>query len=326
MSVSIPESWLRAVAVGTGFALGGAGGILAWTQLERRSPVLRRYRVPVDVPPQVGAVNVLQISDLHLFTGQEFLVDFVRSLADQPIDLVLSTGDNFGSASALDLVLEAYEPLMRFPGAFVLGSNDYYSPRAKPWSSYLTGKAPAGLKPRKRPDLPWYELVQAWVGAGWVDLTNQAEVITIPPAASENGEVISPATRRIGLIGVDDPHIHRDRVPAVPQNWDHSAMLRLGVTHAPYQRVLNEFTALGVDAIFAGHTHGGQLCLPKFGAIVTNCDIPRRYASGLHRWGFGGNSAALHVCAGLGTSYYAPARFACRPEASLVTLVPRDLN
>ena len=96
------------------------------------------------------------------------------------------------------------------------------------------------------------------------------------------------------------------------------------MAHAPYQRILNEFVAQGAQVMFAGHTHGGQVCVPGFGALVTNCDIPRDQVKGLSTWRHGAHTAALNVSAGLGTSIYAPVRFACPPEASLVTLSPRD--
>jgi predicted MPP superfamily phosphohydrolase len=83
-------------------------------------------------------------------------------------------------------------------------------------------------------------------------------------------------------------------------------------------------TADGFGLILAGHTHGGQLCVPGFGALVTNCDLPPRQAKGLsvHRADDGsGARSLLHVSAGLGTSPYAPVRFACPPEATLLTLV-----
>jgi predicted MPP superfamily phosphohydrolase len=68
----------------------------------------------------------------------------------------------------------------------------------------------------------------------------------------------------------------------------------------------------------AGHTHGGQLCLPFYGALVTNCDLDRSRVKGVSRWGA---QTALHVSAGIGTSPFAPFRFCCRPEATLLTLV-----
>jgi predicted MPP superfamily phosphohydrolase len=87
-------------------------------------------------------------------------------------------------------------------------------------------------------------------------------------------------------------------------------------------------TADGADMIIAGHTHGGQLRVPGYGALVTNCDLPRRMARGLHRYpsadAQAGPSTWLEVSAGLGQSPYAPIRFACRPEAILLTLLPVD--
>jgi predicted MPP superfamily phosphohydrolase len=80
----------------------------------------------------------------------------------------------------------------------------------------------------------------------------------------------------------------------------------------------------GVDVLFAGHTHGGQVCVPGFGALVTNCDLPRKNAKGLSSWEVAGKTLILNVVAGLGHSIYAPVRFACRPEVRLLTLLPKS--
>jgi predicted MPP superfamily phosphohydrolase len=56
---------------------------------------------------------------------------------------------------------------------------------------------------------------------------------------------------------------------------------------------------------------------------VTNCDLPRRQAKGLSEYVHAGKRSLLHVSAGVGTSPYAPIRFACPPEATLLTLVER---
>ena len=98
--------------------------------------------------------------------------------------------------------------------------------------------------------------------------------------------------------------------------------------HSPEPRVLDQFAADGYDLLLAGHTHGGQLRLP---AVRRAGDQLR------HRPGAGQRAAPapggapgtgwprpwLHVSAGLGTSPWAPVRFCCRPEATLLTLVPR---
>ena len=114
----------------------------------------------------------------------------------------------------------------------------------------------------------------------------------------------------------------------MPSPADASADLRIGLVHSPEPRVLDRFAADGYDLLLCGHTHGGQLRVPGYGALVTNCGIDRDRARWLHRWAepTAEHPAGtwLHVSAGLGTSPYAPVRFACPPEATLLTLTARD--
>ena len=124
----------------------------------------------------------------------------------------------------------------------------------------------------------------------------------------------------VAAAGVDDPHLGLDRYDRVAGRRDGSPALRLGLTHSPEPRVLDRFAADGYDLVLAGHTHGGQLRVPGVGALVTNCGLDRSRARGASRWGA---HTWLHVSAGLGTSPFAPVRFACPPEATLLTLVPR---
>lgn len=91
------------------------------------------------------------------------------------------------------------------------------------------------------------------------------------------------------------------------------------MTHSPYLRVLDAFAAEGADLILAGHTHGGQICLPGYGALVTNCDLDRTRVKGLSEY----RGHPLHVSAGVGTNPYTPIRLACPPEATLLTLTGR---
>jgi predicted MPP superfamily phosphohydrolase len=182
----------------------------------------------------------------------------------------------------------------------VLGSNDYWAPRFRNPLTYFVG--PSSRRHRSAGRNPWRELVAGLEGRGWTVLSNRRGRL---------GDV--------ELAGMDDPHIRRDDPEvAIPPNGE-VVRLRLGVVHSPYRRALDAFAGNGYDLVLAGHTHGGQVRLPGVGALVTNCDLPRDRVRGLSRWG----SSWLHVSAGLGTSKYAPFRFACRPEASLLTVVPK---
>jgi uncharacterized protein len=323
--VAVPNRPAVGRAVGA-LALSGLAG-LGWALTEARLYTLRRHTVPV-LPAGASPVRILHVSDLHLTPRQRDKVAWVRALDRLAPDLVVTTGDNMAHREALPAVLEAYGPLLDRPGAFVLGSNDYFAPRPKNPARYLLPDARTSLPPEPT-ILPSEEMADAFRRAGWKDLTNRRDTV-------QAGDT------EIRLVGVDDPHLDRDRFPerrpvssgeASPGagvEGSPTPALHLGVAHAPYVRVLKDMRDDGCDLVLAGHTHGGQLCLPFAGALVTNCDLDRARASGLHGWPGarpdvpgGARSMWLHVSAGLGTSPFAPVRFACRPEASLLTLTAR---
>lgn len=275
------------------------------------------------LPPGQDDLRVLHVSDLHATPWQRRKLKWVRSLAELEPDLVVNTGDNLAHPGAVDPLLDAFEPLLAgTPGVYVMGSNDYWAPQPKNPARYLL-RDPRVIHREPQP-LPWPRLTAAFDVAGWKDLDNRRD------------DVVLRDGRRLTFVGTDDPHLDLDEMPARPAGAPPAvathpdAVLHLGVTHAPYQRVLRDFQDDGAALILAGHTHGGQLCLPGFGALVTNCDLDRRRASGLHGWPgarpdspLGRDSVWLHVSAGAGTSPYTPVRFACRPEATLLTLTAR---
>jgi predicted MPP superfamily phosphohydrolase len=291
--------------------VGAAGLSYAW--VEARSFTLRNFTLPV-LPPGSAPVRVLHVSDLHLVPRQRRKIEWLRSLAGLEPDLVVSTGDNLAALDAVPAVLRAHGELLERPGVFVLGSNDYWAPRLKNPARYLL---PNGGRKRVHGErLPVDELVAGFREAGWLDLTNRRGTLKVGSSLLE-------------FVGVDDPHLGYDRYEQVAGSPDPTVDLTLGVTHAPYRRTLDAMTADGAALVLAGHTHGGQLCLPGVGALVTNCDLPRRQARGVSRWSAPASAddsrptatSWMHVSAGMGTSPFTPVRFACRPEASILTLV-----
>lgn len=308
-SAEISRRGLRTVA-GVA-ALGAAGLAYAWT--EARCFTVRRVQVPV-LPPGARPLRVLHVSDLHLAPYQRRKLAWLHTLRDLEPDLVVSTGDNLAHRDAVSPLLGALGPLLDRPGMFVLGSNDYFEPTLRNPAAYLLPDT--GKRHVSNDELPWHDLVDGFTSAGWLDLDNARGSLTV-------GET------RIALVGVDDPHLGYDDLDAVAGPADTDADLRIALTHAPYLRVLDQFARDGHDLVLAGHTHGGQLRVPGYGALVTNCDLEPARARGLHRHPAASRpgdprSSWLHVSAGAGTSPYAVARFACRPEASLLTLVPRN--
>ncbi|HEX8497225.1 MAG TPA: metallophosphoesterase [Actinomycetales bacterium] len=298
-------------ALGTVAATGVAG--LAYAVAESRAYTLRRYDLPV-LPAGAPPLRVLQVTDLHLTPRNHAEVAFIRRLAALEPDLVVDTGDNLAHLQAVPTALHALGPLLERPGVFVLGSNDYFAPTFKNPARYLAN--PSGRKFIGTP-LPTDELVRGFTSAGWLDLTNRRATLTV------NGI-------RLAFVGVDDPHLGRDRYP-LPGPETSEADLTIGVTHAPYTRVLDTMATEGLPLVLAGHTHGGQLRIPGYGALVTNCDLDTLRCRGVSRWWTGAgrvdprtpapdDATWLHVSAGLGTSPFTPVRVACRPEASLLTL------
>jgi len=301
----------------------GAGVGLAYAHLETRWFEVKRVTVPI-LPPGEPDIKVLQLADLHYLPSQRTKTRWLASLGELKPDLVVDTGDNISSAASIPALLDVLHEagLLSVPGVFVGGSNDYYQPIMKNPAMYLFRKHQI---PLDLPPLPTEQLFGGFEQAGWVNLNNRRAEVTLA-----SGQVIS-------FVGTDDAHHNNDQFPpnrhsarskTESQNLAVSGIVaHIGVTHAPYLRVLEQFRDDGVSLVIAGHTHGGQLRIPGIGAIVTNCDLDRRRAEGLHGWPgakpssiMGNESIWLYVSAGAGTSPYAPFRFDCRPSATLLTL------
>ncbi|GAA1699051.1 metallophosphoesterase [Microbacterium sediminicola] len=292
-------------AVGAATAVWGIG-------IERYLYTVRRHEVAI-LPEGSSPIRVLHLSDIHMAPWQKRKQRWLATLASLEPDLVVNTGDNLGHAEGLAGVRAALDPLRDVPGVYVHGSNDHDAPHFRNPFQYFAGPS---KKVEDRGALDVHAL-DSYLQSdlGWHDLNNA-------------GTVFDAAGVSIGAFGVSDAHRHWDRLDELPPVVERIATaspdVTIGVTHAPYIRVLDAFTEFGADMIFGGHTHGGQVRMPGYGALVANCDIPLDQARGLSMWTAGGRSVPLNVSAGVGHSIYAPVRFACRPEISLITLLPRS--
>lgn len=286
-------------------AAAGALGLTTatWGFTERNNFHLKEYELPLLKPGVLRGrddFRILHISDLHMIPGQTRKVEFVSSLASLEPDLVINTGDNLSDKAGVPWVLDALGPLLGIPGAFVFGTNDYWAPRPVNPLKYLLGS-------KREPsyvDLPWEGMRAAFIERGWQDATNKRLEFRCSGV-------------RLALAGVDDPHHDLDDYSEIAGAPNPDADLSIGLLHAPYRRVLDSFEADGYQLALAGHTHGGQICLPGERAIVTNADIDRRRASGLHTYG----RMWMEVSNGLGQSKFAPVRLFCPPSASLIRVV-----
>ncbi len=256
------------------------------------------------LPKGSKSIRVLHISDVHMAPWQKRKQAFIKSLSSEAPDLIINTGDNLGHQNVIHNVIDSYSEILKFPGVFVNGSNDYYAPRVKNPFGYL--RAPS-IPDNSRP-LATDELTNAFENHGWKNLNNRSAELEI------NGT-------KIGFIGVDDPHDKLDDLSTVTKLRNE---LIIGVAHAPYRRVIESFAEAGADIMFAGHTHGGQVRFPLIGALTTNSDLPTKYSKGLSAWLLNEKVMLLNVAAGLGNSIYAPVRFWNRPEVRVITLLPKN--
>jgi uncharacterized protein len=282
---------------GSGFACVAYG-----TFVERRWYRLRRLTIR-GVLRRPGTLTILQVADLHLLPGQADRVAFLASLAGLGHDLAVASGDLLGAPHMEEATADALAPLTAEgqPGLAVLGSNDLYAPVRKSPFGYFT-------HPTRRTfgvPLDTDRLVARLAQHGYETVVDATTTVSTPL-----GEV--------AVGGLHDPHVPWTRLPdpevVAPPIRD--AVLNLGLVHAPYLAALDLLVDAGHDLLLAGHTHGGQVRLPGIGALTANCDLPLDQARGLstHR------GRPLHVSPGLGHSRYAPYRFACRPEATLLEL------
>jgi predicted MPP superfamily phosphohydrolase len=267
--------------------------------IEHRWYRLRTYDLAILPPDGPERLDLLHLSDLHFVRRDGAKARFLATLPTADVTVV--TGDFLAEPEAVEAAVAAVRATRGTSASwFVLGSNDYFVPRPLNYFAYFRRtrrhrRAASGRAADLRIQLAL---------DGWVDLTNCREETTLTGLPIE-------------LLGLDDAHIRWHDLRVAPRRTDRFG---LAVMHSPDSAP--EVAALGYDLLVAGHTHGGQVRLPWIGALVTNCAMPRRLVAGLMRMG----SAILHTSPGLGTSKYAPFRFWCRPEATMLRLRRRPLH
>jgi len=282
------------VAVAT--AVLGVGCVLYGIFIERFRYRVLRHRLDI-LPVGAEPLVLLHLSDLHFVRRDPRKTRFLSGLPTP--DATVVTGDFLAEPEAIEAAVTSVRTVRgRLGSWFVLGSNDYFVPSPLNYLAYFrTGRRRRRVRRGRAP-----ELIRALEADGWQDLTNTRETVSLGGLHAE-------------LLGLDDAHIRRHDLRVAPRVAENS--FGVAVMHSPDSAP--EAAALGYGLIVAGHTHGGQVRLPWVGALVTNCSMPRRLASGLIRMG----SAVLHTSRGLGTSKYAPFRFWCRPEVTYLELRPR---
>ncbi|MCI0393537.1 MAG: metallophosphoesterase [Chloroflexi bacterium] len=237
--------------------------------------------LPAGAPP----IRLLHISDLHverLTRREEKLLKLVEEAA---ADLIVITGDYLNLSYVQDPVAQAEARRLL---AQLSAPHGVYA---------ILGSPPVDARevaPSLFAGLPIQLLVDEW-------------------AVVELGD-----GRRLILLGLDCSH----RIPVDARRLERLVAVspnsapRVLLYHAP--DLMPQAAGHGIDLYLCGHTHGGQVRLPWFGALLTSSQFGKRYEMGLYREG----QTHLYVSRGVGLEgLSAPrVRFLAPPEITLVTI------
>lgn len=274
-----------------------------WLQLRRLT-----LAIPGLVPGLQG-IRILHVSDLHAGApgpGSRAINKFIAAAGGLDPDLVLFTGDMTDKKKELGPVAGRLGEIGSRYGKFaVLGNHDHGL--RKTVLQDLALKA-FGRDTRGRDKTTGVSEVAATVGkyrtllgqAGIELLENECRIVVINDA-------------RLQLCGIDDFQYGYGDLGAAAAQFDDSADLRLLLTHAP--DAIGRVADGDYQLVLAGHTHGGQICIPSPGGKILLSSSGSDYGDGIYQAG----AATMHVSRGVGTTLL-PFRLLSRPEVTLLTL------
>ncbi|MBC7783236.1 MAG: metallophosphoesterase [Burkholderiales bacterium] len=225
-----------------------------WVEIGRLRRLQRqRYELPIrDLHPKLAGLRILHLSDIHI--GRTWMPAWDGLLAwvqRDPPDVICITGDlvdnKFDHRPAIPLLEKFAAGLRSRLGVYViLGNHD------------------TELLPLRAPNLPWRLLCNESV-----QLRDEDVVLEL-----------------IGLHGVHPQDVSSDvleRLLPIRSTIDGESRVRIVLSHYPAHAL--PLARSGADIVLAGHTHGGQVCLPGGVPIITHDYLPRRFARGAHRIG-----------------------------------------
>ncbi|MDP3920259.1 MAG: metallophosphoesterase [Candidatus Omnitrophota bacterium] len=243
-----------------------------------------------------ASLKVLHLSDIHFAGKIRALDQFFDRIAAEDVDLVFLTGDVIDHEKGIPSCVENLKKLKPRIGKYaVFGNHDYYNYRLSDcFKHHFPGQGvPESLNPIER-------LAEGYADAGVHLLKN------------ETVEILNGRTPLL-IHGLDDPTTGKANLRTTMKNFD-PEKINLLLTHT-----IDVFLDIGegeIDVSFSGHSHGGQVRMPYYGAVLTHTMMGRAYAAGIIRH----QGATCVVSRGMGSSRYTPVRFLCRPEALLIEI------
>lgn len=240
-------------------------------------------QMPAPVSQLSRPLRIVQISDLHVERTTTRERDLVPLVESQSPDIILLTGDYLNMSYLED-------PTARHDARAVL------SRLHATYGVYAVNGSVDN----------WEEMDAFFSGTPVTVLTDDISQIDLPDSS-------------LYVIGVNNMDIQRDiETEQVLSNSIPVDAYRILIHHTP--DLATAASQSGVDLYLAGHTHGGQVRLPFYGAIVTSSIFGKDYEAGQYQVG----DMILYVSRGLGMEGgQAPrARFLCPPEVVVIDLAP----
>jgi uncharacterized protein len=144
------------------------------------------------------------------------------------------------------------------------------------------------------------------------------DTIRMVPALEQMGirmllnesEAIERGGFRVHLAGIDDAHFYRmDNIEKAAQGFAHDEFSIL-ISHTP--EIYRQAAHADFNLLLAGHTHGGQICLPGGIPITLDSVLPRSMGAGSWKY----HDMIGYTSVGAGASIV-PVRFNCPPEITV---------
>lgn len=279
--------------------IGAGAALYAWWESTAVEVTEQRLVMP-DLPPGLDGLRILHVSDTHFPADADSVGRFVGLVQDLDYDLVCCTGDYVETSAGWDAAADALTQLRAPFGVYAtLGAHDYCPP-VRTFDEWLSFNLDRVLRSPRRFVNP-QAFINRLESAGIVVLRNEWRSLEI------GGELV-----RLGGAGDDSVRMARLE-SAVAEPGGFSLLL----THAPDAalRIPTQEEG-GPSLVLCGHTHGGQIRVPGWGAPLRHSRLVNRtQAAGV----FERDGTKVVVSRGFGTAHV-PLRFACRPEIGLVTL------
>ena len=294
----------------TAALVGGLGGALtayAWWESTRARLVRHDVEVP-GLPAGLDGLRILHVSDTHFPANGASLERFAELIAEVEYDIVFASGDYVETAAGWDSAVEAFSLLHAPLGVYAsLGAHDYLAPisTAAEWRDAARRRAFGGRRRLVDP-APFVERLESLgvrvLRNEWTQAEIGGEVVRIGGAGDDSVGMARLDQALPPEDGTDGPHGKDGLTVLLTHSPD--ALLRL--QHPP-------------PLSFCGHTHGGQIRIPGYGAPVRHSQlVNRQQTAGV----FHHNGAQIVVSQGFGTAIV-PLRFLCPPEVGLVQLAAR---